>query len=181
MYENAHFSGRLTEWSVHSLPPTYPAGTLGPPVIRVSTATTDAEGSSSWGREPPVPLETPEDERYIRNPFEDPDYMTSTSTLGSIHIDEAYGGVIRESTVDSVVAKPVDSRHLTLKSFRADYINGSSPVDQIDRFWDISTEQGSNERKLSPMSGSPSSDVLLRSMSPGPLSSGTNSPFPTPT
>ena len=116
-----------------------------------------------------VPLETPEEERYIRNPFVDPaTYASSDSANASPNgslIDVPAGSAMLKDVVEVRLASRTNSR-LTMKSLKADVVASTSPVDAIDRFWDIPSP-GLRGNRLS--ASTPSSEQsFLRSVSPGP-------------
>ena len=142
------------------------------PVIRVQSASTDdyAEDRRSSYAESMVPLETPDDN--FRNPFVDPTEYASSESGSS---ESVYLPHRSESTQSGTVLKDNSQAHtasrtnarMTMKSFRADIV--PSPVDTIDRFWDLPTPGPYSNNRLSTSTHSPtSSESLLRSMSPGP-------------
>lgn len=143
------------------------------PVIRIQSASTDdyaADDPRSSYAESMVPLETPEDN--FRNPFVDPVGYTSTEfdsteSFTSLHSGPApaqSGMVLRDNSEVHTGSSRANVR-MTMKSFRADIV--PSPVDTIDRFWDIPSPGLSPANRRSPSTPS-SSESLLRSVSPGP-------------
>lgn len=171
--------------------PAWAARALPVPVIRVQSPSTedysnDAVSRSSYSRsarssyapshssyaESIVPLETPAEERYIRNPFADPPEYSSTETVSTVLHSPASGGakdadrtVLKDNSSQARLA--AHTSRLTMQSFQADVV--PSPVDAIDRFWDIPTPSTVDARFSA---GTPSSsETFLRSMSPGPRAS----------
>jgi hypothetical protein len=147
------------------------------PAIHIQSASTDDYGeyinrpasyvsfTSSM-----IPLETPEEERYIRNPFIDPTEYTNmefVNAMPAVTIQPIHKPVIKENASHARTA--ARTSRMTMKSLKADVVSVPSPVDAIDRFWDIPTTLLNKESRLSPATPS-SSTYSLRSVSPGPTS-----------
>ncbi|EKM52370.1 uncharacterized protein PHACADRAFT_164277 [Phanerochaete carnosa HHB-10118-sp] len=146
------------------------------PIIRVQSASTDGYNSAVYLNRTPsiyssmrssysestnlVPLETPEEEHHIPNPF-----TNSSASVGSTNVSPSASPVDTEAA--TTVLKDMADAHLaartnrrmTMKSLQGDIVATPSPVDAIDRFWDI-PYLGLRDNR--------SSESLPRSFSPGP-------------
>ncbi|KIP02357.1 hypothetical protein PHLGIDRAFT_502048 [Phlebiopsis gigantea 11061_1 CR5-6] len=139
------------------------------PAIRIQSASTNdyaGDDHRSSYAESMVPLETPDDN--FPNPFADPaDYIvpnrasTETVNLPPSPQSTQSESVFRGSP-QALLASRTNSR-LTMSSLRAEVV--PSPVDTIDRFWDLPGPYAASQLSAATPT---SSESLLRSVSPGP-------------
>ncbi|GJE88961.1 hypothetical protein PsYK624_050490 [Phanerochaete sordida] len=108
---------------------------------------------------------TPEEERWMRNPFAHRAASASNESVATPGASpvEAHGDTVLRDMVGAHTAARTTAR-MTMRSLKADVVATPSPVDSIDRFWDIPVPPP----KGGGLSAAPSSESLLRTVSPGP-------------